>query len=42
MHNESDATYGYIPLKQSQGWGPTSTLLGITGGFATPPQVITF
>ena len=28
------------PLKQSQEWGPTSTLLGITGGFATPPQVI--
>ena len=34
---------GYVPLKQSQGWGPTSTPLGlgITGGFAIPPQVIT-
>ena len=29
----------YIPLKQSQGWGPTPTPLGITSGFATPPQV---
>ena len=31
----------YIPLKQSQEWGPTSTPIGITGSFATPPQVIT-
>ena len=30
-----------IPLKQSQGWGSTSAPLGITGDFATPPQVIT-
>ena len=30
-----------IPVKQSQGGGPTSTPLVITGGFSTPPQVIT-
>ena len=29
-----------VPLKQPQGWGPTSTPLGITGSFGTPPQVI--
>ena len=35
--------YFYIPLKQSQEWVPTpmATPLGITGGFATAPQVIT-
>ena len=31
----------YVPLKQLQGWGPTPTPLGITGVFATSPQVIT-